>query len=63
MSPVQVDSGAQDFRNKSDQYRSLANKTRSLRDGSRYRKMAHAYWSLATTEDWLCGKISPVSVA
>jgi hypothetical protein len=59
MPPIQVYSDAHIFRNKSDQCRNLANKTRSLRDGSRYRKMAQAYWTLAATEDWLAGKIAP----
>jgi hypothetical protein len=50
---------AQDYRSKSNEYAMIAGKTRSLKDGSDYRKIAQAYRALAENEDCLDGKTGP----
>jgi hypothetical protein len=51
-------SPAQDYRSKSAKYAELVASTRSLKDGSRYRKLAASYAALADNEDWLAGTIA-----
>jgi hypothetical protein len=51
-------SQAQDYRSKAAEYSDLVATTRSLKDGSRYRKLATSYAALADNEDWLAGTIA-----
>jgi hypothetical protein len=51
-------SPAQDYRSKAAKYAELIASTRSLKDGSRYRKLAASYAALADNEDWLAGTIA-----
>jgi hypothetical protein len=55
MSPVQ------NYRSKAAKYSDLVATTRSLKDGSRYRKLAASYAALADNEDWLAGTIAEPS--
>jgi len=46
---------AQNYRSNAARYAELVAATRSLKDGSRYRKLAASYTALADNEDWLAG--------
>jgi hypothetical protein len=46
---------AQNYRSNAARYAELVAATRSLKDGSRYRKLAASYAALADNEDWLAG--------
>jgi hypothetical protein len=44
------------YRARADHLLELTKSTRSLREGSRYRRLAAGYMALAETDDWLAGK-------
>ena len=47
----------ENYRTKAAEYAALVAATRSLKDGSRFRKLARSYAALADNEDWLTGTI------
>jgi hypothetical protein len=51
-------SPSQAYRDKATQYAELVAATRSLKDGSRYRRLAASYAALADNEDWLAGTVA-----
>ena len=55
---------AEEYRAQAALCADLTRATRSLRDGSRYRKLAKSYGALAEAEDWLAGQAekAPVGV-
>jgi hypothetical protein len=51
-------SQVQDYHSKAAKYAELVATTRSLKDGSRYRRLAASYAALADNEDLLAGTIA-----